>query len=389
MSDRRLYLGTSCSLDRARTRGLVHMPARHLTTHGVILGMTGSGKTGLVTVMVEEALQNRIPVLVIDVKGDLPNLLLRFAHGDGAALAPWLERANDAEMRSTLERAAALAEQRRASLGHWGLHANDVEHYANSTHVRVITPGGTAGEPVHVLSMLERRSELWGCDEHAARVAMSASMSFLLNRMGRDADPLRSGEHVLLCALTERRFQTGQPAGVEALIEDLRNPPITYVGALELDEFMNPKRRGELAAALTAIAMSPNFASWRIGEPLDVRSWMTPKDGRTPAVVVSVAHLQHEDRMMMLGLVLEQVLAWVRSLPGTTDLRALVVVDELHGILPPYPHKTHPKDPLVTRIQQARAYHTGRSACRILGHILKSASTVIPRSLAYTRDAQA
>ena len=60
-----LFLGA----DRA---GAFELQAHHLVTHGVIVGMTGSGKTGLLTVMVEEALRNEIPVLMVDVKGDLP-----------------------------------------------------------------------------------------------------------------------------------------------------------------------------------------------------------------------------------------------------------------------------------------------------------------------------
>jgi type IV secretory pathway VirB4 component len=48
----------------------LQLPAHHLVTHGVVVGMTGSGKTGLVTVMIEDALRNAISVLVIDVKRD-------------------------------------------------------------------------------------------------------------------------------------------------------------------------------------------------------------------------------------------------------------------------------------------------------------------------------
>lgn len=48
------------------------------TTHGVIVGMTGSGTTGLGITIIEEALLSDIPCLVIDPKGDMGNLLLSF-----------------------------------------------------------------------------------------------------------------------------------------------------------------------------------------------------------------------------------------------------------------------------------------------------------------------
>ena len=64
-----LHLGARFTTT-AHDLGKFHLPAHDLLTHAVIVGMTGSGKTGLVTVMVEEALRNRVPVLVIDVKGE-------------------------------------------------------------------------------------------------------------------------------------------------------------------------------------------------------------------------------------------------------------------------------------------------------------------------------
>ncbi len=70
-------LGAWRPLDGSANAQPFRLPAHHLVTHGVITGMTGSGKTGLVTV-IEEALRAKVPVLVIDVKGDLPNLLLTF-----------------------------------------------------------------------------------------------------------------------------------------------------------------------------------------------------------------------------------------------------------------------------------------------------------------------
>jgi DNA helicase HerA-like ATPase len=76
----KLWLGNSLAVgarDVAATDAArFELPSHHLVTHGVVVGMTGSGKTGLVTVLVEEASQAGVPVLVIDVKGDLPNLLL-------------------------------------------------------------------------------------------------------------------------------------------------------------------------------------------------------------------------------------------------------------------------------------------------------------------------
>ena len=52
--------------------------AKRFTTHAVCVGMTGSGKTGLLIGLIEEAALDGIPTLVIDPKGDLANVLLSF-----------------------------------------------------------------------------------------------------------------------------------------------------------------------------------------------------------------------------------------------------------------------------------------------------------------------
>ena len=59
-----------------------------LTTHGVIVGMTGSGKTGLAVVLLEEALLAGIPALIIDPKGDMGNLALTFPDLSAASFLP-------------------------------------------------------------------------------------------------------------------------------------------------------------------------------------------------------------------------------------------------------------------------------------------------------------
>src|SRR5260370_29025329 len=107
-----LDLGAWRPLDGSANALPFRLPAHHLVTHGVITGMTGSGKTGLVTVMIEEALRAQVPVLVIDVKGDLPNLLLTFPSFAPSELVPWADASAPAtDARSPEAVADALADQ--------------------------------------------------------------------------------------------------------------------------------------------------------------------------------------------------------------------------------------------------------------------------------------
>ncbi len=349
-----LYLGAMRTLSEPPVAGRLLMPAHHLVTHGVVLGMTGSGKTGLVTVLVEEALRANVPVLMIDVKGDLPNLKLAFPSFAASAVVPWIESTTDREGAA----ARAAAERQRGLLA-YGLGEPELAAFAAGTHVRVITPGSDAGELLHVLSSLERRSPRWDHDLDGARAALSAALSLVLRLLGRDADPARSREHALLSVLAERRLRAGQPADLPSLLPEVVAPPVTMIGALEVDAFMSKRARKDLAAALNTLLAAPSFASWREGASLDVASWMQPVEGRTPATVLSVAHLDDDERELVLGLVLEEILTWVRSLPGSQSLRALIVFDETYGFLPPHPASPPTKRPLVALMKQARAFGVG------------------------------
>lgn len=110
---------------------------------------------------------------------------------------------------------------------------------------------------------------------------------------------------------------------------------------------------------MNSLLASPSFEAWRSGATLDVGEWLTPKGGKTPAVIVSVAHLDDEERALVLGVLLEEVNAWVRSQPGSQRLRALCVFDEVYGFLPPHPANPPTKRPLVSLMKQARAFGVG------------------------------
>ncbi len=356
----RLNLGESRSIDGRTIHGACELAAHDLLTHAVIVGMTGSGKTGLVIVMIEEALRAGVPVLAIDVKGDLPNLALAFPSLEPGAMAPWVEPAAGdedgvADPNVVLEAAA----KREKGLRAWSIGEEELAEHAAKRVVRVVTPGSDAGEPLHLLSALERRSALWDEDTSAARATLSAAVSLLLRLIGRDGDPGRSREHALLCVLAEERLARGEAAPLEALIGEIVDPRVALIGALPIDSFYTARQRGELAADLNTLIASPSFAAWRVGQDLDVGRFMEPIDGRTPVTIVSVAHLDDEERALVLGVLLEEVLTWVRRLPGSSRLKALIVFDEVFGFIPPSPASPPTKRPLVALMKQARAYGVG------------------------------
>src|SRR6187549_1851159 len=110
------YLGKRYDLPaKKRLEEPVLYDSKDLVTHAMCVGMTGSGKTGLGITLIEEAAIDGVPVLAIDPKGDLANLLLTFPRLDAAEFLPWIDPAEAAARKlSVEEHAAAEAERWRA-----------------------------------------------------------------------------------------------------------------------------------------------------------------------------------------------------------------------------------------------------------------------------------
>jgi hypothetical protein len=251
--------------------------------------MTGSGKTGLLTVLIEESLRSKVPVLVFDVKGDLPNLLFRFPRGNPQFFLPWIDTdAPEYEGHSVEEIANRLYQDREAGLDLSGIFPDAVEAYRKSTSIRILTPGSTAGEPVHLLSSLERRSPAWDTAPETARTSLANTISLVLRLIGRDPDPAASKDHVLLSVLAEKRRREGRAADLPSLLQDIEVPPIEQVGAMAFDRFLSKTERQKLGASLNALLASPTFETWRRGVSLDIAEWLKPVDHKTPAVRVEI-----------------------------------------------------------------------------------------------------
>ncbi len=353
-------VGAIRSLDGASASQACLLPAEHLVTHAIITGMTGSGKTGLLMVMIEEALKSGVPVLVVDVKGDLANVGLACEGLGAETIVPWVDRSQPQLARvDPLAFAQEVAEQRTRGLERWGLNQSDVVSFGRCYKSRILTPGATIAEPVNLLAALQAAPERWRDELDSARASLTAAISLILRLLDRDADPMRSREHVLLSVLAERRLSQGLSADLASLIHELDEPSIETVGAMEVDEFLSKAKRRDLASALNAMLASPSFAAWRSGSAIQPQEWFAPNQEATPLTIVSVAHLDDDARARVLGLLFEEVLSWMRTQSGTSALRALVVMDEVYGWVPPHPKDPPTKKPLVSLLKQGRAFGVG------------------------------
>jgi DNA helicase HerA-like ATPase len=341
------------------TQELVLYDSKDLTTHAVIVGMTGSGKTGLGVAILEEAAIDGIPVIAIDPKGDLGNLLLTFPRLEPGDFRPWIDESDATRKgRTPDEHARKTAEMWRQGLADWGQPPERIARLAGAAERTIYTPGSRAGRPLAVLRSFAAPPAAVLEDEEALRDRIGSAAASLLGLVGIDADPIRSREQILLATLLERAWRAGRDLDLPTLIHQIQSPPVERVGVFELESFYPSKDRFELAMALNNLLASPGFAVWTEGEPLDIPSLLHGPDGSPRTSVLSIAHLDDAQRMFFVTLLLSELVAWMRTQPGTGGLRALLYMDEVFGYLPPTANPPS-KIPLLTLLKQARAFGVG------------------------------
>ena len=354
------FVGNELDPATRKPRGRLELDPNDLLTHGLIVGMTGSGKTGLAIDLIEEALRHDIPVLAIDPKGDLANLLLLFDGLEPAQFAAWVDPEAARRQGKTREQAGAEAStQWTKGLASWGLTAADVADLRRRHEAIVYTPGSRAGVPLGMLQSLDAPAGSFDAQEEDLRDEIAGIVAGLLGLVGIEADPLRSREAILLGTLIETAWRQGKGLSLETLIPAVADPPFEKLGALPVETVYPRRDREALMLALNNLIASPSFEEWREGEPLDIDRMLRAADGRPRLSIVSTSHLSDAERLFVTALVLDKVKTWMRRQGGTTQLRALVYMDEIYGYFPPHPANPPTKRPLITLLKQARAQGVG------------------------------
>ncbi len=344
----------------APTESLLLYDPDDLTTHAVVVGMTGSGKTGLCIDLLEEAALAGLPAILIDPKGDITNLLLQFPDLAPADFQRWVNVDEARRAHLTVEEyAVRRAAEWRAGLAQWGLGSANIQRLKDAVDWAIYTPGSDAGRSVSVLRSFDPPPLSWDDNTETLRERIAGTVSALLGLVGIEADPVRSREHILLANIFEHAWRAGQPLDLAAIITHVQTPPFAKLGVFEVERFYPEKDRFNLALALNAIAAAPSFQSWIAGEALDIPALLHTPAGKPRISIFYVAHLSDAERMFFIALLLEQVNSWLRGQTGSAGLRALLYFDEVYGYFPPYPFNPPTKQPLMRLLKQARAFGLG------------------------------
>ena len=354
------YLGKEFDADsQTVTEEKLLYKSKDLVTHGAVLGMTGSGKTGLCLALLEEAVMDDIPAIVVDPKGDIANLLLAFPDMRGEDFEPWVDEVEAA--RKSLTKSAyaeKTAQTWKNGLAEWEQTPERVRQFRDRSEVTVFTPGSKAGIPVSVLSSLKvppfeilDDSELFG-------ERIESTVASLMALVGLKSEDNQSPETILLSQIFQNQWQKEIPLTLEGLIRHITSPPFEKIGVLDLETFISAKERQNLALKFNALLASPGFQTWLEGPPLEVSSMLSTKEGRPKVSIFNVAHLSDDERLFFVSLLFNQMLGWMRQQNGTTSLRALLYMDEIYGYLPPTANPPT-KKPLLTILKQGRAFGLG------------------------------
>lgn len=338
---------------------LILYDAKDLNTHAVIIGMTGSGKTGLGIALLEEALIDNIPIIAIDPKGDIPNLLLNFPAFQPSDFQPWVNPQDALDKGLSIDRfAAGQAIMWRDGLAAWGQGPDRSARLKTCADYAIYTPGSYAGLPVSMLRSFSPPPPAIVSDVDLFRERIQTTCTGLLSLVGIDADPIVDREHILLANIFETVWSSNRSLDLAGVIRAIQSPPFSTIGVMDLESIYPAKERFALAMRINNLLASPGFDSWLAGEPLNIGKMLYTAEGKPRASIFSIGHLSDSERMFFVSTLLNEIQGWMRSQSGTSSLRAVLYMDEIFGYFPPVGNPPS-KKPLLTLLKQARAFGLG------------------------------
>ncbi len=331
-----------------------------LTTHAVVFGMTGSGKTGLCIDMLEEAIDEDIPITIIDPKGDVANLSLLFPDLLPSDFKPWISIIEAKKAGLSIEKySERTSEIWKKGLNDWGITGERMKRIKEKMDLRIFTPGSSAGLNVSILEGFNKPDIPFIEDEEQNILKIKNSVSALLSLLDIESDPLKSKPHILISNIIEHFWRNDTSLSIEDLILNIQKPPIKKLGVFDINRVIDSKERVELAFKINNIIASPGFRFWKSGIPLSAEELYRKKGDKIPVNIFYTSHLPENEKMFFTSLLLNEIAFWIKQQPGTPDLKYILYMDEIYGYLPPYPKNPPSKDPMMTLMKQARAFGLG------------------------------
>ncbi len=339
------------------TQTLTLLKNKNFTTHAAIIGMTGSGKTGLGVGIIEEAALDNIPSIIIDPKGDMGDLCLSDPAFSPASFEPWVSEEALSKNEDPSAYAQKIASEWKEGIESWD---QDSERVAKFHHIEktIYTPGSSVGVSINIMSSLEAPPAEVMEESDTLAAYLKSTVTGLLSFVGIDADPLESKEYILLAQIISKAWISNQELRIESLIGKIINPAFEKIGVLPLEDFYPQEKRFALATRFNTLLASPGFIQWLKGDELDIQKLLYDENGKAKIAIFSISHLNDNERMFFVTLLLNRYIAWMRRQSGTSALKTILYMDEIFGFFPPTKNPPS-KEPMLLLLKQARAFGIG------------------------------
>lgn len=306
----KLMLGRTLIDDSA-----VELSPAVLLKHVVILGASGSGKTYLSKVVVEEAIRLGVPVIAIDSQGDIASM----------------ELSNEPSAEMT----------------------DIFNEYWDKVDIKFWTPGSEWGIPVSLqpnlnLSVYERRE-----DRIRAVHGMGVEVAALAGSYS-EADAAGLAKIINYADVNQLVIST-----IDDICDFLRDPPQPLID--ELNGIFDSKDRSRVLKALLIKKNGPRQLLLELGQPINIDALLgyetggSYDNGKVRISIVSLNALSNlEDKQLFLAAFARSMYAWMIQDPRDYPM-AMVYIDEAAPYLPPV-RKPMCKEPLMLLLRQARKY---------------------------------
>lgn len=323
-----------------------------LTKHAIILGATGSGKTVLSKVIVEEAALQGIPTFAIDPKGDIANLAFKSASFD---FTKWSGKEADALKIDRAKYAAGLQKTYGDKATEFKVAPSAASNFEKIT-VRIFTPKSSVGLAVGIspdLSAPKDFERLLSTDIASAADLLDLTSFNLLRLAGYEEADRK--EITFVSATLENAWKNGNNLTVMDLIRNIENPSFSYVGSLPVSKVVSDKERKDLASRINLLISDPKLRSWSSAESINFSELFS-----SPSInILDLRNIQSEqEKHLFVELILQQLFQWLIKQGSVQTLRYLLYFDEIAGYCPPV-REPPSKKLLLLLIKQARAFGLG------------------------------
>ncbi|EKD68641.1 MAG: hypothetical protein ACD_47C00504G0001, partial [uncultured bacterium] len=344
-----------------------------LTTHVFICGSTGAGKTVLGKCIIEEALRNQIPAVVIDLKGDLSSLKVPLYDLSENEVADFIEGNSEADQKEKIRKNLAEFKQMLAGSG---LEIKDVQNFRNGTNIKIFTPKSRVYDQFSIsflTSPPDNFDELMRNEPETVLNHIANQASVIFKRMfGESAMTSLSEEKTLMECAIMHLYKIGAElegrTGVVNLIKTIYDVPFERIGMLKVREFISDERKMTLIRRLNTLLVGAD-SLWYDGESIDsiiqslVKTEKSPGD-KTNLYIFNLSMLDNfDDRNLVLANIAVTLFNRMRKLGDSREPRALFYIDEIGGgklsFFPDDPIQNESKSSINMLLRQGRAFGLG------------------------------